>query len=198
MAKAEIYAIALAAVLITATATVLILKSEQSPEEVSNPVNGAASCDGGRGLIRCGEAGECVDPWVKPCDGSYDSGVIQRLANVNRSVGGQFSYPVPTVIDWRQDVNNDIVRVNVDGLAMEAADSGVLDGVEAAIVGQGFEEDISNTANGAGSGRRGYILGSMVCVVEFQAVEFYGPDEPTPDRAVSELEDISVSCGRLD
>lgn len=198
MAKTETYAIALAAVLTVAVATVLILKSGQSPAEVSSQVNGTASCDESRGLVRCGGAGECVDPWINPCDESYDSGVIQRLANVNRIVGGQFGYPAPTVIDWRQVVNNDIVQVNIEGLAMEADDTGILSGAEAAIVGQGFEEDINNMADGAGSGRRGYVLGSTVCVVEFQAVESYGPDEPAPDRVASELKDISVSCGRLD
>lgn len=80
---------------------------------------------------------------------------------------------------------------------MGASGTDALSRVTAALEDQGFKEDINNTADGVGSGRRGYVLGSIACIVEFQAVESYGSDELEPGHPISGLQNITVSCGRL-
>lgn len=164
--------------------------------ESSTVITGSTVCDDVDD-IWCDQLGVCVDPWVRPCDTAYDAAVIQRMNAIRNATGEQFSYPVSNTLEWRGEVNNELTQEFLGGWTMELSDSGALEDIESALTGQGFMMDPNNVADGPGSGHWGYVLGSTVCILDFQSTEFYGPQDTVPERPISENKDIQVSCGRL-
>jgi|GEM_PF-122634 len=164
------------------------LAAEESPE----------SCNEDAGEEWCQRLKRCVDPWFTPCELGYDAAVIRRMDTIRRAASADFSYPVPTTVDWRRyPTDYQMVQLEIAGWTMEALDSDALYRIETALLEEGYRQDIHNMADGAGSGRWGFVRGGLACVLQFQAVEFYGPDEPEPDHPINENDDITVSCGRL-
>lgn len=83
---------------------------------------------------------------------------------------------------------------------MEAIDTDgeTINEISEALKRQGFEEDLQNMADGPGAGSWGYQLGSMVCIMEFQATNLVLPSNPVPEVEEPLLFDIDVSCGRME